>query len=408
MKILHTSDWHLGQTLIDVKRDEEHRAFVAWLLDIVREHRIEVVLVAGDIFDNGMPGNQTLEIYYSFLAQAASAGCRQVIVVGGNHDSPSTLHAPRAILQRLNVTVVGAVSTECPDALIVPLHDDAGTLSAVVCAVPFLRDRDVYLPKLGENDEERAKGIVTGIAHYYEQVAERADNLRRQAGKPDAPIIATGHLFARGGITGEKERPIYIGNLGAFPAERFPKTFSYVALGHLHRPQLVENHARIRYSGSPLPLAFDEIGYDKQVIVFDTLAPADPQPISVKTFRKLYTIAGDLPQIERQVREIASHTSSDEIKPLVQASYTGTELLPDLAEQVSEFCENLPLRCFTLNRSPSKTVATEQQYTDIRQLTPHQVFERRLESETLSEADRKQVTQAFDEIIAQLTTGEPS
>ena len=240
MKILHTSDWHLGQQLIDARRDDEHRAFLVWLLDLIHDQGIEAVLIAGDVFDNGMPGNQTLEIYYSFLARAAKSGCRQIIVVGGNHDSPSTLHAPRAVLNMMNVTVLGAVETDRPETGLVEVKSADGIVRAIVCAVPYLRDRDVYSPQPGELDDVRAQGIINGIARWYRKLAMLAVAHRLKLGNPLLPLIATGHLFAQGGSSSEQERPIYIGNLGAFSADSFPGEFDYVALGHLHRPQLVQ------------------------------------------------------------------------------------------------------------------------------------------------------------------------
>ena len=142
MKILHTSDWHLGRTLCGRKRTAEFEAFLEWLLAALREHEVDVLLVAGDIFDTVAPTNRAQQLYYRFLCRTAEFGCRHVVVVGGNHDSPSFLDAPKELLSFLDVHVVGAVPEKIQEELLT-LRGPDGVPALLVCAVPYLRDRDV-------------------------------------------------------------------------------------------------------------------------------------------------------------------------------------------------------------------------------------------------------------------------
>ncbi|MEM5788086.1 MAG: exonuclease subunit SbcD, partial [Syntrophobacteraceae bacterium] len=137
MKILHSSDWHIGRTLYGRKRYDEHAAFLDWLGELIRKESVEVLVVAGDVFDTGAPSNRAQELYYRFLCSVAGTTCRHVVVVAGNHDSPSFLNAPRDLLRYLNVHVVGCISGSCSDEVLV-LRNPDGEEEMIVCAVPYL------------------------------------------------------------------------------------------------------------------------------------------------------------------------------------------------------------------------------------------------------------------------------
>jgi len=398
MKVLHTSDWHLGQLLKQQKRDEEHRAFLTWLLDTLKEEAIELLLIAGDIFDSGLPPNYALEMYYSFLSRCAEQGCRSVIVVGGNHDSPATLHAPKPVLKAINVTVTAIRDREQPDNDLVLVHDAAGDPAVLVCAIPFLRDQDVYIPQAGEQGDIRTQGIIRGTAEWYRRQVDLALARRQELGRPDLPIIATGHLFAEGASLAGSERELYVGNLGAFPAACFPDEAVYVALGHLHRPQTVPNHPRVRYSGSPVPCSFDEATHEKQVLVFDSAAPADVRSLAIPVFRRLATVRGDLATIGRQMNEL-DHAL---LKTWVYAEYTGDTLMPDLEDRVNDMAKDLSaviIGCQDISHRVKVPGETQGHATE---LTPQEVFELCVERSELSPEDRVQAREAFQEIYLEV------
>lgn len=402
MRILHTSDWHLGHLLYQQKRDEEHRMFLEWLLELIRIERVELLLVAGDIFDTGFPSNYALEMYYSFLARCGAAGCRQIVIVGGNHDSPATLSAPGQVLRALRVTVVGAIDQERPEQSLITAEDADGTPRAIICAVPYLRDRDAYMPKPAESADQRMSGIVEGTACWYRRMADLALERRGQLGQIALPIILTGHLFAQGGLKSGSEREIYVGDLGTFPAARFPSEAAYIALGHLHRPQAVRGLEHVRYSGAPVPCSFDEAGQEKQVLIFDTSAPSDILPVKVPVFRKLVKITGDIVQIEAALREIPEGTPTT----WVEVVYTGDSLLPDLQEQVDAIAGGLPFQVVACRRERSETARNgDLPLIAIHEITPEEVFALRVAEARLNEHDAALVQEAFQEILFQVRQG---
>ncbi len=302
MRVLHTADWHLGQHfLTGQERLSEQRAFLAWLLGAVQEHGVDALVVAGDVFDTTTPSHAAQELYYNFLVQMQATGCRDIVVVGGNHDSPTLLNASRQLLRQLRIHVVGGVPAD-PAEQVVALAGTSGRPALVVCAVPFLRDRDLRLAVAGETPDERQVRIRQSIAGHYAALAEGpgVQRLREQ----DVPVLATGHLYAAGGAASEgAERDVHIGGLGSVGAEHFPAVFDYVALGHLHRPQVVGGREHIRYSGSPVPLSFTEADDRQQVLLLDFAGAGPPQitVLPVPVTRRLQRFHGTLDEVEASI-----------------------------------------------------------------------------------------------------------
>ncbi|NQS72549.1 MAG: exonuclease subunit SbcD, partial [Desulfobulbaceae bacterium] len=141
MKILHTSDWHIGRALYGRKRYEEFKAFLDWLAETIQQNAINTLLVAGDVFDTSTPSNRAQELYYRFLCRVAASTCRHVVIVAGNHDSPSFLNAPKELLKALDVHVVGSAAN--PEDEVLVLRNEQKAPELIVCAVPYLRDRDI-------------------------------------------------------------------------------------------------------------------------------------------------------------------------------------------------------------------------------------------------------------------------
>jgi len=258
MKILHTSDWHIGQKFMGKSRQEEHESFLSWLFDTIKKENIDLLIVAGDIFDTGTPPNYALELYYNFLKKLFVIKNLTVIITAGNHDSISTLKASKELLEVLNVYVV--TSGEVDENEIIPIYKD-DILEGVVCTVPFLRDSVVRNSVSGQTTNDKEKSLNVGIKQHYIDVYEEAKKLTQEK---NLPIIATGHLTTVGGRSSESERDIYIGGTLDIGGDFLGQYFDYVALGHLHINQIVgSNH--VRYSGSPIPLSFSESTQKKKV-----------------------------------------------------------------------------------------------------------------------------------------------
>ena len=273
LTILHTSDWHLGRRLYGRMRYEEFEAFLSWLQETISAHKVDVLIVAGDIFDTMTPSNRAQALYYEFLGKVSKLCCEHIVIVAGNHDSPTFLDAPSKVLKFLNVHVIGTACDDLNDEVLV-LDAIDGTPHCIIAAVPYLRDRDVRGSHAGESADSKDANVIKGIRAHYDEVASIAK--ARQEHLSDAhqrhiPIIATGHLFAAGSKTTEDDgvRDLYVGSLGQISADMFDDGFDYVALGHLHVPQRVGGCEHIRYSGSPIAMGFGEAKQQKQVLLVE-------------------------------------------------------------------------------------------------------------------------------------------
>ena len=410
MKILHTSDWHIGRALYGRKRYEEFERFLDWLLGCIEAEGVEALLIAGDVFDNGTPSNRALELYYRFLCRCAGAGCRQVVVTAGNHDSPSLLNAPRELLRFLNVHVIGCMAEATEDELVV-LHDRDNKPGLIVCAVPYLRDRDIRRAEAGETFEDKGRKLVEGIRDHYQQVGAAAIAKRAELGG-DLPIVAMGHLFTSGGQTveGDGVRELYVGTLGQVRADCFPDCFAYLALGHLHVAQRVNGSDLRRYAGAPLPMSFGEAGQRKVVIsVKVNKGAVTAEEITVPCFQTLATVRGDWPHIAGQIAELKKGASS----VWLEVIYEGEEIIGDLQERLRELTDGtgveiLRARNMRLVQRTLSRMATEETLDD---LSVDEVFARCLVAHEVPQEQQAELTEAFRETIAALhedaSLGEP-
>lgn len=305
LKILHTSDWHLGRRLYGRLRYDEFESFLQWLEDTISAQQVNILIVAGDIFDTMTPSNKAQALYYEFLGRVSRSCCQHVVIVAGNHDSPTFLDAPSNVLKFLNVHVIGTACDNLEDEVLV-LGDDNNNPHCIIAAVPYLRDRDVRSSSAGESADSKDANVIKGIRTHYDEVASIAKGKQAELIKihqRHIPIIATGHLFAAGGKTTDDDgvRDLYVGSLGKISADMFDEGFDYVALGHLHVPQRVGGLESIRYSGSPIAMGFGEAKQQKQVLLIqfgatesfdnDSLRPnAIPQLASTDTNVKTDTV----------------------------------------------------------------------------------------------------------------------
>lgn len=262
MRLFHTSDWHLGQNLHGQERDFEHACFLTWLLARLAERQPDVLLIAGDIFDTVNPPVKAQERLYDFIVNAhEQTPLLTIVMIAGNHDSGSRIELPAPLMRRLRTHALGRVlwlddGVLDAERLLLPLPDAKGDVRAWCLALPFLRPAEVTGPTLGDD-------YLKGIARVHERLIEAANRKR----EPGQALIAVSHAHMAGGsVSEDSERSLIIGNAEALPASLFGPSITYVALGHLHKPQRVNGEERIRYSGSPIPLSFSEIGYQHQIL----------------------------------------------------------------------------------------------------------------------------------------------
>ena len=401
LKLLHTSDWHIGRTLYGRKRYEEFEAFMSWLAETIQQNEIDALLVAGDVFDTSAPSNRAQELYYRFLCRVAASSCRHVVVVAGNHDSPSFLNAPKELLKALDVHVVGS-STSSPEDEVLVLCNEQDAPELIVCAVPYLRDRDIRVAEAGESVEDKERKLIEGIRTHYAAVAALAEQKREELGV-DIPIVGTGHLFTAGGQTvdGDGVRELYVGSLAHVTAGIFPACFNYLALGHLHVPQKVNGSETIRYSGSPLPMGFGEAKQQKSVcqVEFHSTA-ASVQLIDVPIFQKLERVKGDWDGISNRILELSATDSQGWLEVI----YDGTEVIGDLRERLEAAISGTQMEILRIknNRIIERVLGQIHEEETLDDLNVNDVFERSLAVHDVPEEQRPELLRAYQETVSSL------
>lgn len=398
LKLLHTADWHLGKRLELSERTEEHQAFLDWLILKINEECIDVLVIAGDIFDTGSPSNTALKQYYTFLRDMQHTNCRSVIIIGGNHDSVSTLNAPGDLLKHMKVHVVGGVPDD-PSEQIITIANEKGEPELVVCAVPFLRDKDVRLSVAGETLSQMEQRLKEGICDHYRKLIQSILPFKEKG----IPVIATGHLFAQGGSTTDSEKEIHVGNLAQICGDQFPSEFDYIALGHLHRTQLVNEMMQLQYSGSPIPLSFSESEDEKVVLIIQfsegRLQEVTRLPIPVQ--RKLVRVCGTLEQVEKDLQELSDLGTA--LPCWVEVQVITSVFIPNLTERLYEninnkaFIERLFIRQLK-ERSFTGMAGEEETVIELSELSPKEVFRKICQRELVDE-DWAGAEQAFDMAI---------
>ncbi len=408
MRLLHTSDWHLGHRLYGRKRYEEFADFLQWLLKLLVREQIHGLVIAGDVFDTTTPSHRAQQLYYEFLHQAVSQSpCRHLVIVGGNHDSPSLLEAPKSLLQHRGIQVIGAAPKHSEEEVLV-LRDAAQRPELIVCAVPYLRDQDLRIAVSGEDPADKTQQLLAGLGEHYAAVARAAERVRADLGG-SLPILATGHLFAQGGQTveGDGVRELYIGSLARFPAGDFPRNLDYIALGHLHRAQSLGDAPPIRYSGAPLPLSFGEARRAQSLYLVE-FTPAERVPqirqIPVPRFQRLEQLRGDWAQLEAQLRALREEGVSAWLEILYEGKALGN-LRARLAEVVQD-SELEILRITDARHRESVLRPTFSQET-LADLHPEEVFERCLAQHEIPEEQRSALRLSYREVLHMLANADP-
>ena len=347
MKFIHTADWHLGNTMHDIERSKETEAFLEWLKGEIEAVGAQALVIAGDVFDVVNPSNAAKTQYYKFLASLLKTNCSNVVVVGGNHDSGSLLDAPAEVLSALNIKVVGSINNRNVDDLVVELKDAQENVIGICCAVPFMRDLELEqfyksVEKPGESQEADSEKTSDEdlLKRLYADVYKRALELR---GDRNIPIIATGHLYASnlsgrdsedgGEVKAENSvddgvREV-IGTLGNVSVDTFPSELDYVALGHIHYASMVAKNPKVRYSGSPFVMGFDEAGFKRYVLAIDVAPGAVPvvEKIEVPRTIRFEQFKGDLATLKKCLRNLEKELIAEPMDAYVDLLLTSGEFV---------------------------------------------------------------------------------
>lgn len=401
VRLLHSSDWHLGHVLKDVDREAEQQAFLDWVAKTCEAEAVHGLLVAGDVFDVSNPPTAALAMWSRFLVGLWRRMPRlHVVVIGGNHDSAHRLEVTDPFLEALErLHVLGALPRRdgAPDLdrALVRIEGDGGE-AALVAAIPFLRAADLRAEELGD--------ATAPVRRVHAQVFAGAA-ARRQAG--DA-LVAMGHLFVAGGSAGSAERTL-VGGIGAVPADVFPAELAYVALGHLHRPQAFDG-GRIRYSGAPLPLSFDEAAHAQQAVIVTLTggALAEARAVDVPQPRRLLRLpeggAARLPEVLAALDALppAEGAGPREGWPLLEVRVLLDQPEPGLQALLDARLEGRAARLVRWERIPTgeeSALADEAPGKALGDLDPVDVLKARWTSKKLPGEPPEAVLAAFAEVL---------
>ena len=396
MKILHTADWHLGHRLLEHSQNEEQILFLEWLENHINDNKIDILLISGDIFDTGTPSSQSLRMYYNFLVKLTNTTCKHIVITGGNHDSPGTINAPKELLNALSIKVIGRSSEDIADEIF-KLTTNGEEI--IIAAIPYLRDQDIRRAVAGESFDEISDRYKQALINHYTEAAEHCETIKTE----NTPIIAMGHLFAVGGSISDSEQNIYVGTLGHIGAKDFPETFDYIALGHLHRAQVIGGKEQIRYSGSPIILSFSEVNYDKKVVVICTKEDRVTQieEIKIPKFREILKISGTLEYCISKLNNVI--TNKYRLTPWVEVILDNDSNTTIDSSEIHKAAENINLEVLKISlKNKKNSIGLEQLIENskhIKELSPVDVFEMKCKEQNFEIKDHQEIWDAFNEAV---------
>ena len=396
MKLLHTSDWHLGHRLLEQSQYDEQGQFLNWLENCINEQHIDILLVSGDIFDTGVPATQSQKLYYDFLVNLKRTSCKHIIITGGNHDAPGTINAPKELLQALSIHVVGKATDSVEDEVFVLSVNNE---KVIIAAVPYLRDQDIRRAVSGESFEQLGDRYKTALVNHYTEVANYCTSIK----EGNTPVIAMGHLFVVGGSTSDSEQTIYVGNLGDIGATDFPEIFDYVALGHLHRSQKVGNLNHIRYSGSPNTLSFSEIGNNKKVVVLEIEGKKvkEISEVAIPTFREIRRISGTVDSCIGQLKLLDQKEHA--LTPWVEVVLDNASNTSIGYAEINKAAENLNLQVLKVTFKNERKMAGLEKLIEnarhVKELSPVEVFLLKCKEQDFDLESKPEILDAFHEVL---------
>ena len=387
MRLLHTSDWHLGITLNEKSRKAEMEAFFKFLLNVIEENAVDTLVISGDIFDTASPSSDAEQMYYNFLVSLQGCCCKDVVIIAGNHDSPSKLRASKELLKLLNIHVYCNLSDVEP--LVLP--------GAIIIPVPFLRDRELLTAVSGESIDESNDRRKLAIEKVYKEQLAKAKALNL-----NLPIVALGHVAVSSVFTPEKG--LYLGGLGVLDANSFSDEFSYVALGHIHKTQQVS--ANVWYCGAPIAMSFDEAKYEKNLVIVDGNfgKPLEVKLVPIPKWRELITIRGTLEEVQNKLRALATKTCDLDLTGWISIQLEDNWGYGGLKEESKALLDGTNYEVLAVkNVGPIPEIA-KVECVPLTSLSVQEVFAQLLEERKTEEKD--QLLDLFNYVLNQVKVGQ--
>ena len=420
MRFIHTADWHLGNQMHEIDRREEAQAFLRWLKNLIIEKNADTLVIAGDIFDTANPSVDARRLYYTFLASLVETSCKNVIIVGGNHDSAVMLDSAKELLEVLNIRVVGSINNLLPAQMCFELKDSSENVCGICLAVPFVRELE--LRNLLNEDEKCSDSDLYSKVYQklYTIVFEEAEKLRNGRA---IPVIATGHLYAadlEGRLASKKSNEKsddgvkvldVLGTLGNVPSSVFPPV-DYVALGHIHYSSTVAENPAIRYSGSPFVMGFDEANQPHHVLLVEIEKSGEKSNLNVEKIEtprtNLYRrISGTLVEIKSELEKLSEKQKSgkSENKPVfVELCYKrelGVNTQEFLAETIKSLPENVNVVSWKIADSEKILSSSFENFeaTEIKNLDDKEIFTQLILSKTGLSAETEEGKAALEKFL---------
>lgn len=413
MKVLHTSDWHLGQQFYEHDRRDEHAAFFTWLLNTLVEQHIDILLVAGDIYHTATPSASAENQLYQFIKDAKKR-CPQlhVVIIAGNHDSANRILAAQPLLAQFDTHVVGRFDVSAPSDI--TLEINTNNKRAVVVAMPFLRNSDISSLCQTKNGPSYAHGV----AKAYASALEHAYSINEQ----NSPLIVMGHLHAKGGdISSDSERNLVIGGEESISANVFGTKANYVALGHLHKAQKVAKNEAIRYSGTPIPMSFSERNYTHQVNVIE-FKNDEKQSISTsvnplyipRSAEVIILPKGECLPLKELCEQIkALDTSNYTIAPYLRVKLKSSDTDTSFREQIEQALEGKNVKFCGIERvreqaTTSDSSAVFEDLSEIEMLNPLNLLEQAFanDKDMAGQAVPNELKALLNDVVSELTEQE--
>ena len=398
MKILHTSDWHIGKQLHKYDLSPDLDLFFKWMIDYIKSENVDVLLVSGDIFDQANPSQAAYTQYYNLLKSLINLDCK-IILTGGNHDSAAALNAPKELLKAFDISVIGGATDELSEMFV---EVDKGGEKLIVAAVPFLKDRDIRKSVAGETYGTKIEQIKSGLETYFSDV-----NRHYRENFSGEPFIVMGHLYVQGSAMSDSERDIQIGNQAGVEAYMFEETPHYVALGHIHKPQVISQSQNIHYCGSPIALSFSERKDQKQinVITIKDRKVADIDIVHIPKYRNLITFEGSLDEVVSKLEDYSEETTLLSLAEIIVNEEVESIERRQAFEELINSQPNAHIEIVKsrLNFKSKIRGATDAFAvgTDVADVTPMEMFEKKLELESGLE-NTDELKHAFREILQEL------
>lgn len=398
MRVLHTSDWHLGQLFYQHDRSGEHQQFFSWLLNVLLEEKIDLLLVSGDIYHTATPPTQAENQLYEFIKQANQLNPQlHIVLIAGNHDSAKRITTAKPLLAQFNTHVVGRFDFLAPEQSVI--HLKIAEQTTCILAIPFIRQSDILDSQLS---------YAQAVKKAYSLAYQTVENTATEA----TSVIAMGHLHAKGvSVSEDSERNLIIGGEEAIGADAFPKEVDYVALGHLHKAQQVNKCEHIRYSGTPFAMSFSERNYQHQVLIlqFSQGKLQSVNPLYTPRFRDTILLPEkEILSLEKLCEQLTLLKIDKDSPPYLRLRLSAQDTQSDFREQIDTALKDKTVYFCGIERVRSQKVTKGElvfdDLTKVEKLSADQVLNTAFKQH--KELQESQITEQirllFNELVKQV------